>query len=983
MQLKNKRFKKTVISLGLATAMAVMPAVANLGGVGASIIADAATNEISSYDNLVDACKKGGTYTLAKSIKVTSPVSVTANITIKSPDEKYVIYCADEITTLFEVTGKGRLTLGASTDDETRVLLRGGTADNGLVKNAVITAKDGGEIILNRARIYRTNGVGVRLYNATCTLNGHTKGENPNNITDLKPSSAKAGAVALFDGSTFYMKGGVIGGNGTSIGGVTIRPGSTFIMTGGKISANSGGAGDITLGKDDWWKTPIKNGNGYGGGVFNQGTFEMKGGEISGNISYKGGGVYNAKKMIFTGGKIANNSITGSSDGKKGDGIYNAGTLEVGGSCLVSSGETTSNNVTLDSSGKINVISPFKDTAGNDDKNTTRMVVELPENKLGTVVADCTGGMDASNIEKNIDIKNKGDLVLRGAGTKLILSKKCKITFDLNGDSQVEDAETKEIYYDEGFKLPSKEEIMSKYSKKGHVLADALKGPSGDLQYDITCAAKGDMLIEAVWNPKKYTVSYDLNGGTGTQPAPVSSDFINGITITDVIPERTGFDFGGWSVTQNPSVTSGAGIYQPNAKVNYEIEDDTKLYAIWNPKVITITYNTDGGTSIPATIGDYINRPRVTDVIPVRPGFIFIGWINEAKNNNSESANNTIDENTVLRAKWEEIKYTITYDTAGGSKIEDTVGTYTTKPVVTSTIPTKDGYNFICWKDEAGNIYLPGSIIDKDLKLTAEWKATPVTITYDTAGGTPMEPTVGDKKSNPTVKAPAQREGYTFEGWKDPNVENIVTPGTAYNHDVTLKAIWVKTDNIEWKMNVTNNSQSIKIYDNETAAISYSKKLKKALSLTIKATRTTLKEGTNEKETANANIDYQIVKKGKQYVSSQNAWKSAKNGKITVNNAMNSSIYIRLTAGGKAKIYKTEGFSVDTLSPSITGVKNNKFYTKAVTVKVKDSGSGIRYVKLNGKKVKTTFKVSKNGSYKVVAVDKFGNTKTVKFAIRK
>lgn len=75
-------------------------------------------------------------------------------------------------------------------------------------------------------------------------------------------------------------------------------------------------------------------------------------------------------------------------------------------------------------------------------------------------------------------------------------------------------------------------------------------------------------------------------------------------------------------------------------------------------------------------------------------------------------------------------------------------------------------------------------------------------------------------------------------------------------------------------------------------------------------------------------------------------------------------------------------FRIDKTAPKVTGVKNNKTYKNAVTVKVTDK-NGVKSVTLNGKKIKSGKKVSKKGSYKLAAKDVAGNKKTVAFKIKK
>lgn len=72
----------------------------------------------------------------------------------------------------------------------------------------------------------------------------------------------------------------------------------------------------------------------------------------------------------------------------------------------------------------------------------------------------------------------------------------------------------------------------------------------------------------------------------------------------------------------------------------------------------------------------------------------------------------------------------------------------------------------------------------------------------------------------------------------------------------------------------------------------------------------------------------------------------------------------------------------DTTKPTITGVKNGKTYKKAITIKFSDK-SGIKKATLNNKKIKNGVKVKKNGSYTLIVTDKAGNSRMVRFKIRK
>lgn len=101
------------------------------------------------------------------------------------------------------------------------------------------------------------------------------------------------------------------------------------------------------------------------------------------------------------------------------------------------------------------------------------------------------------------------------------------------------------------------------------------------------------------------------------------------------------------------------------------------------------------------------------------------------------------------------------------------------------------------------------------------------------------------------------------------------------------------------------------------------------------------------------------------------------------------SYHLESLKEGKHKLIATDKlgnqssvtFRVDKTAPKVTGIKKNKTYKKTVTIKVADK-NGVKSITLNGKSIKTGKKVSKKGSYTLVAKDIAGNKTTVKFKIR-
>lgn len=140
-------------------------------------------------------------------------------------------------------------------------------------------------------------------------------------------------------------------------------------------------------------------------------------------------------------------------------------------------------------------------------------------------------------------------------------------------------------------------------------------------------------------------------------------------------------------------------------------------------------------------------------------------------------------------------QHTVTFDYAHDGKTTS-VKTDDGKPVGQPKDPAREGYEFTGWLLD-GEPYDFNSPVTKDLTLTAGWKAvTPKpethTVTFDTGEGSPTPTqTVESGKTVTTPKNPT-RQGYEFAGWTlDGEPYDFGTPVT---RDLTLKAMWEKTD---------------------------------------------------------------------------------------------------------------------------------------------------------------------------------------------
>ena len=251
-----------------------------------------------------------------------------------------------------------------------------------------------------------------------------------------------------------------------------------------------------------------------------------------------------------------------------------------------------------------------------------------------------------------------------------------------------------------------------------------------------------------------------------------------------------------------------------------------------------VTFQSESGSEVASQIR--ANTPADRPADPTKEGYTFIGWYNGESEWNFETP---VTENLTLTAKWQLNRYTITFDTAGGSEVAPITQDYgttitppaapprtgytfagwdreipTTMPAEDMTItarwtvnqytitfkpenggqdivikqdygtaitapanPTKTGYTFAGWNRE-----IPTAMPAGDMAITAQWQLNQYTITFDTAGGSEVPSITQDYGTAITPPAAPTRTGYTFAGW------DKTIPSTMPAGDMTITARWTE-----------------------------------------------------------------------------------------------------------------------------------------------------------------------------------------------
>jgi len=308
-----------------------------------------------------------------------------------------------------------------------------------------------------------------------------------------------------------------------------------------------------------------------------------------------------------------------------------------------------------------------------------------------------------------------------------------------------------------------------------------------------------NLTYTATWKVHTYTVKFDANGGTIAEGKDIADMEAVAFNADIAMPTADGWTKEGWVfVGWSKSNTATEAEYAAGTSYSGLTAEDSGtviLYAVWKQNVYPITYNHKdaNGVAISPVITStlqpsYSSADGLTLDAPVATGYTFLGWTSEKLGIDVVTENLSIPKNTIdtvdLTAHWKINKYTITFDTDGGSSVGPITQDYNTE-VAEPEEPTKEGYTFGKWVDDRGQeVTFPMDMPAKDVTIKATWTINQYTITFDTVGGTAIAPIKQDYNTTVTAPADPTKTGYTFDGW-DKEI-----PATMPAENVTIKAQW-------------------------------------------------------------------------------------------------------------------------------------------------------------------------------------------------
>ena len=201
-----------------------------------------------------------------------------------------------------------------------------------------------------------------------------------------------------------------------------------------------------------------------------------------------------------------------------------------------------------------------------------------------------------------------------------------------------------------------------------------------DATIPATMPAK-DTVIKAKWTVNKYTITFDVDGGSYV--APITQNYGTEI-VAPADPTKTGYTFAGWD-TEIPS-TMPAG--------------DMTIKAKWTVNQYTITVDTDGGTAIAPITQDY-GTDVVAPAAPTKTGYTFAGW-SEAFPSTMPAGDMTIKALWTVKTFDPEVNGKgVKFNANGGAFADGSTETLVKatfgEAIAAPAAPVRAGYTFAGW----------------------------------------------------------------------------------------------------------------------------------------------------------------------------------------------------------------------------------------------------------------------------------------------
>ena len=403
------------------------------------------------------------------------------------------------------------------------------------------------------------------------------------------------------------------------------------------------------------------------------------------------------------------------------------------------------------------------------------------------------------------------------------------VTFAQNGDDVTGEMANVRLSYGGNVTLPA-----NVFNRVGYTFAGWNTAPDGSgtayanqgqiANFDHA----GPFVLYAQWKANTYKVNfYDYNEKLAD--LQLEGDYRSQLVIptgSSYVRARAGFEFQGWGTLAKTKDTSfndaklyyqvesgvatplsfaqgkvafesGVALYEASAlPLDYAIQGETNLFAIYTRKMVVISFASEGGEALEAVTGRY--GQSVVLPTPVYAGHTFNGWYEEGASERYHGTDLTVvmpAEALTLHAHWTLNQYKISFLTnttpASLPSVTLDYGAPLGDALPETGALSKPGYSFEGWAYSDQTPVLPTDTVPaKNITLSAKWSANELTVSYHAGEGTGETyvdvKTFGEEgyASLASIQdAGFACEGHDFKGWntkEDGSGDDVLVLDAAY-----------------------------------------------------------------------------------------------------------------------------------------------------------------------------------------------------------
>ena len=301
-----------------------------------------------------------------------------------------------------------------------------------------------------------------------------------------------------------------------------------------------------------------------------------------------------------------------------------------------------------------------------------------------------------------------------------------KVTYQVDG---VQSGETETYEY--GTLVTIRDDL----EKEGH------KFSGWNLKEDFAMPAE-DVVIVGSFTANEYTVTYLVDG----KPYETAEAYLYGTAVKlKEAPEKEGYTFSGWDHEEDFTMPAENVVINGSFSINS----------------YKVTYEVDGNAYGKEETYEYGSAVTLQKE-PEKEGYTFSKW-------DHEDGFAMPAHDVVIKGSFKINSYKVTYK-VDGEQVGEAETYEFNAPVTLREAPEKEGYTFSGWSRDTG-FDMPA----KDVVIEGSFTINNYTVTYLVDGKQTGETETYQYNQEVTVKADAEREGYTFSGWSSEDVkENFI-----------------------------------------------------------------------------------------------------------------------------------------------------------------------------------------------------------------